>query len=188
MGVKDEVQEQRVAVMVAHVKQMIAARDGAMPSRAEIDASKPPVTMGQIGRYGIGWAQLADLCGLPGQELERAEKLDRIRKRVKELGDKIGRPPTVDEYNADRNGAPTFNSTFHYGWAQIRVDVFGRKYRYEVPTRTTKAEEELSDADFEQVTHEPPPNLEPKLRWSMGGVMATDAYQDAYGRTVYRLR
>lgn len=177
-----------VQATIEHVRAL--CEDGIMPSYEAIKASDPPIPLSLLSRYhGIGRAKLAMLVNaIP---VEQYEQRALIVQRIAELGEELGRPPTFPEYMANRNGAPSLYTRWKSDWSKMLVEVFGdfsRRGMCVDKGRSFHMNSPLSDADFEQVDHAPPPDLEPKLRWSTDGLMASEAYQDAYGRTVYRLR
>lgn len=179
-----------VLATIEHIRALCT--DGLLPSNEEINATEPPITTGVLRRYhGIGRAKLAVLVGaIP---VEQREQRIEIVKRIAELGEELGRPPTFPEYMAARNGAPSLHTHWKSEWSKLLAEVFGDFSRRGMSAPENRQMHRalaapLSAADFERVDSSPPDHLPAKLRWSTDGLMASEAYQDAHGRMVYRLR
>lgn len=176
-----------VRATIEHVRALCA--DGVLPPNAEIDATQPPLRMAQLLRYRYGRRQLA---GVLGVELrEDVEAREQIRRRMLELAEEFGQPPTIDQYMQNRNGAPTIWGAYKRMFRDLSDELFGDFRRFGRQSKTNRLmQQEIATGPigYRRETEAPPENLPAKLKWSMGGLMATECYEDKAGRLVYRLR
>ena len=181
----------------------VAAWDG-VPTVKEFDTNRPPGVMGykSVAKHGYSWGDVLKLAG-KFNECDRECILQQVRQVILTLAED-GVAPTRIEYDKHRGKLPTSKSIENWGLTinmlaqQVglkprpvgigtgqRVVTYSNAMLHRIWLAT---EHPLTEGDLLNVSAEPPPGIDPKLSWSMGGMMACHAYTNRRGEVVHVLR